>query len=334
MLVGYLTADWHLHFWEKYNPDGRRLKTQLEFIRNLFKRAQASKAPIIFGGDLFHTPEGLKSPTVNLVYPYLISLFLEFPDVQFYAVSGNHDQYTRNYLHNPSVSYIGGLANAIKNFHTIDMMGVDLGNGVGLYGIPYLYLDTGIALAIAEARKWFKDNKIKKSILLLHTTFAGAEDTNGYSDSGSELGYKYFNEAFDLVISGHIHKFQKTSKGMFHIGSPFHTRVSDMGYDPVFETLTYKHGKFHLHPKDVVPVMKFRQYQDISEKDKDPLTMWAPATVASRDSENRHKTEADISDLQGLLKAYLTSIGVKSPRRFNYAKDILKEVINDNVQGD
>lgn len=331
-LVGYATSDWHLHYWEHHNADGIRVKASLEFIENLFKRAQISKKPIFFGGDLFHTPEGLKSPTINFVYPELIRIFNTYPDVDVYAISGNHDQYTKNYIHKPSISYTGGLASSIKNFHLLDFTGKVLEDGVGIYGIPYLYLNSNFDKALDMAETFFRDNAVTKSILLIHTTIEGSIDTNGYQLAESSVLVEELSQRFTLVLSGHIHRHQKMAKGVYHIGTSSHVKVSDEGYTPVYlEIINTKHtANLRVLTAPVEPVMMFKTYSNPDQKFDEDNIIWVFQPDKSEQEERANNT-VDISDYNTLMKGYLKELGVKSPMRKNITMKILKQVQDDRT---
>jgi len=331
-LVAYGTSDWHLHYWEHYNKDGERTKASLEVVRNMFKRASHGNTPILFFGDLFHTPEGLKSPTINAVYPELISIFNAYPNVQFYAISGNHDQYTKNYIHSRSISYTAGLANTIKNFHLMDFQGTMLTDDVAIYGIPYLYLNTNYTQALAMATEYFNKVKAKKTILMIHTTIEGSVDTNGYSVTETALLMRELKERFTLVLSGHIHKHQRMAKGVYHVGSAVHVKVSDEGYEPVIiKILDPRHKKtLHVSTKKIEGAKVFKTFTSEEGKDNDPNIMWVYKSDKEEQVEKANKG-VDISDYEGLMKKFLKSLGVKSPKRINKAMIILKEVNDDKT---
>jgi len=325
-------SDLHLHYWEHYNDQGARTKNAIEFLEKVFLEAQTGNIPILFGGDLFHTPEGLKSPTINTVYPELTRLFYTYPDVQFYAISGNHDQYTRNYLHKPSISYTAGLANTFKNFHLIDMAGVVLDHNVGVYGIPYLYLNQNFAEAIDRAKLWFKSAGVSKSILIIHTTLEGSIDTNGYKLSESSVLVEILEKHFTLVLSGHIHRHQKIAKGIYHIGSPTHVKASDAGYKPVYLKISNKLVRPGLTVKvtDVPKPMVFKYYSEPTERDNNPLHMWVYKSDKAATGETPELLSNDLSDFPQLLRTYLDLLEVKSPLRRHLAINTLNQVLDND----
>ncbi|RLF08350.1 MAG: hypothetical protein DRJ64_01195 [Thermoprotei archaeon] len=322
--VAIVISDMHLHFWEHYNQDGDRISTTLEFLEGIFKKAERSDVPILFAGDLFHTPEGLKSPTINAVYPELIKLFYRYPSVHFYAISGNHDQYTKNYLNKPSISYVGGLANSIKNFHLLDMSGYTFKNGLSIYGIPYLYLNTDIDLALMEATNFFVKQP-SLNILLMHTTITGSTDTNGYEVREASISKTALEGIADLTLVGHIHKHQKMAKGVYHIGSSVHVKVSDEGYTPVYLDIYMTGSSLKVVTKEVTPVKIFKTYTDVKEKDDSPNTMWVHKIAKDDTSQRVDDEPTDIQDLEALMKSYLKTLEVKDKKIKAAAYDILEK---------
>lgn len=334
-LIAKALSDPHLHFWEHHNADGVRTKNSIEVLESILREASIAKVPVLFGGDLFHTPEGLKSPTINSVYPELIRLFNTYKDVDFYAISGNHDQYTHNYIHSPSISYTAGLANTIKNFHLLDFQGVVLPSGVGVYGIPFLYLNNNYSEAIQRAMNFFEEKKVNKTILLIHTTMEGSIDTNGYKLTESSVLLKTLSNKFTLVLSGHIHKHQKLAKGVYHIGSTSHVKASDAGYQPVYLDIRNPSGtkSLRVKPIEISKAFTFKYYTDIDDIDRsDNTIMWVRDTSkTAKDRENTLGDSTDITDLVKLMKGYLDSLGVKSPMRRKRAIQILKQVTDDTA---
>jgi len=324
-LIAKASSDWHLHYWEQYNKSGDRVKATIDAIESLFKEARAAAVPILFGGDLFHTPEGLKSPTINAVYPELVRIFHQYNDVTFYAISGNHDQYTKNFLHAPSVSYVAGLANTLQNFVSIDNEGFEINHKLGIYvyGIPYLYLNKDMGEAIERAQLYFKKVQAKKSILIIHTTLNGSVDTNGYQLTESSVLKEELENRFDLVLSGHIHKHQKMGKGLYHIGSATHVKTSDAGYVPVFLNISTKGKGFIIRPKAFEGVKVFKYYRD--EHSEEPDTMWVKEPSVSDTSEVNSEYKEHM-DYKTMMLSYLQSLNVKSPRRRNLSLKILKEI--------
>ena len=333
VLQAIASSDWHLHYWEHHNAEGSRTHATIEFVENLFKRARKVGVPIFFSGDLFHTPEGLKSPTINSVYPELIRIFNEYSDVDFYAITGNHDQYTKNYIHKPSISYTAGLANTLKNFHLLDMTGVVLENNVGVFGIPYLYLNQGFDEALTRAESFFERKGVSKSILLIHTTIEGSVDTNGYSITESSIMRESLSDRFTLVLAGHIHKFQKMAKGVYHVGSAVHVKASDADYEPVTLDILNPLGNSSLKVRTrAIPEARvFKYYTDLEDKYEDENIMWVHRPVEKAEEEH-DDIGVDFSDLPGLMRGYLKKLGVKSPMRIGIAMNTLKEVIDDTVE--
>jgi DNA repair exonuclease SbcCD nuclease subunit len=250
----------------------------------------------------------------------------------FYAISGNHDQYTKNYIHKPSISYAAGLANTLENFILLDLAGAVLDNNVGIYGIPYLYLNQNFEEAIIRATNFFKKHKVDKSILLIHTTIEGSVDTNGYKVTESSILLEMLEERFTLVLAGHIHKHQKMGKGVYHVGAGVHVKASDAGYEPVYvkilNPLNTRNLRVRTVPIEDVKIFKYYNIPD--EKVDEPNTMWVFKAPEQDEAEVTRQT-VDLTDFPKLMKGYLKALKVKSPLRKNIAMNILKEVMDDTA---
>lgn len=157
-----------------------------------------------------------------------------------------------------------------------------------VYGVPYIDNNVGLS----EYLKKLELDKSKKNILLLHTDYPGAKDTDGREiDSVENLNVNVLNK-FDLVLCGHIHKPQRLSKKVYMIGAPNHQRRTDrdceLGYWKIYEDLSLK----------FVPLKNFPKFIDV-EREEDIKDDGNYYTVipqkASTPVNNKHKITKQLS---------------------------------------
>jgi DNA repair exonuclease SbcCD nuclease subunit len=305
-------SDIHLHSWAKFNRDNYRLKNQLDTLEHLFQVAFRSKVPIIFGGDMFMDPESLKNSLLSVSLPFIQDLFRKY-NVDFFAISGNHDLESENSLSRRAPTYINTLANTIESFHNIDFDSADFGDWV-LHGVPYLMFNRGIMDHINSITL----DKSKFNILLLHTDFKGQVDTNGFAVGKGENISESGLRRFDLVLSGHIHKPGLVKNNIFSIGAPMQIRLSDMGGKFGYWVLD---DKFKLTFREINDTPKFRLYEKESEVEND-FDFWVKIPRED-DLTVMLSTDIDLSNREELIKQYLRWKGIKGYSYFKTLMDLV-----------
>lgn len=223
-------TDLHLHIWKTENPDMSRTNMHFKILYNLLKLSQQLKVPIIFAGDLMQDNYSITN--------HLLSLLVDFFDdvsrwykQEFYFIVGNHDQSSSNFIGNRSPNYLVTLQKMYKgriNFIELSHLEPNSIEDIDVYGIPYLTNDTALSEIISE----IPVKKNRKNLLVLHTAFEGAIDSNSYEFSSEELpkkNWKTLFKDFELVLCGHIHKYQALSSKVLILGAPIEMRTSDIG---------------------------------------------------------------------------------------------------------
>lgn len=315
-IIALCFSDFHLALWPQFNEDLRRTKIQLQFLEDLKNRASQLRVPILFAGDFFHDPKYVHNELLNLL-PTQIKLA---PAI--IAIPGNHDQSEVNYQEKKSPNYItwlskqnngGWIDSSYKwwDFHTFC---------VG--GIPYIKNNRNYEQIVKDMRK--SKPKDKPSILLVHTNIPGAKEPSGIEIDDSqnitrEL-HKYF-KGFDLVLSGHIHRFQKLSSHVYMIGATSQQKTSDMGcpmgYLEIYDDLSVK----HIDSKQP----EYKYYEEESEKDD--YHFWLPkikeSEATEEESEFMGNFEKGISPVT-LGKNYLKVKGIKDKGK----KEFLIKILN------
>ena len=176
-------------------------------------------------------------------------------------------------------------------------------------------------MGLSEYLKKLKLDKNVKNILLLHTDYPGAKDTDGREvDSVENLNVNILNR-FDLVLCGHIHKPQRLSKKVYMIGAPNHQRRTDrdckLGYWKIYSDLSMQ----------FVHLKQFPKFVDV-ESDEDIRDDGNYYTVLPKKTSNlvntNHKITKQLSK-KALARKYLKEKGITEQDKKELLIDILKK---------
>lgn len=204
MLEGIVTSDWHLDRYHisrdlnQYFPERQDIDIQMNEIGKAFDYAISNGIPNVFiGGDIGETYE--LTPAAEVA---LLTLLLRFDGtLNIYIILGNHDVAD---IETNSLSIIRLLEKNNK-FQTVylfkepELVNVD---GVPVNMLPFPHTDP------------LQDNAIN---------FAHVSAKNAKNDNGRRItdGYDVdFSKGNNFWISGHLHSYQKSSRG-FYCGSPY-----------------------------------------------------------------------------------------------------------------
>jgi len=252
-IIALVFSDLHLNIWRKFNSNNERTLQQFRVLHSMYDLHNIHNVPIIHCGDLFHKPEGIDS---ELLHIFDISTDQYMRDYNrtceswLYSISGNHDMNTISKVGIKPWSLVEYVSNHYNFISCIDYKSLYLGNKVWLHGIPYIDNNTGLS-------EYIKNNlEIVdgcKNILVLHTDYPGAKDTDGrVIGSVDNLNQNAFKD-LDLVLCGHIHKPQQLGKKVFMIGAPNQQRRTDkcskLGYWELYSDLTMKFIELKGFPK-------------------------------------------------------------------------------------
>lgn len=237
-------SDLHINIWAKFNDNKERTKNHFKVLSLLFREAHKYGCPILFTGDLFHKPEYISPELLNMWFKYTRRLSKKYK-VKVYCISGNHDIRDTSKIPNKPLSWVNVLSNS--NFICIDYEKVEIYKGITVYGIPYIDHNIGL-------NEYLKSLKLSgKNILLLHTDYPGAKDTDGRVIGSVENLNLNILSRFDLVLCGHIHKPQQLSKKVYMIGAPLQQRRTDrnckLGRWYIYKDLTIKFKPYLNFPK-------------------------------------------------------------------------------------
>lgn len=186
-----------------------------------------------------------------------------------------------------------------------------------VHGVPYVDHNIGLS----DYLKNLKLEKGKKHILMLHTDYPGAKDTDGREiDSVENLNLNVLNR-FDLILCGHIHKPQRLSKKVYMIGAPLQQRRTDkdckLGYWKLYSDLSMEFVELKGFPK-------FIDVESEDEiKDDDNYYTILPKKTSIQVNTN-HKITKQVSK-KTLAKRYLREKGIKDDAKEQLLIDTLNK---------
>jgi DNA repair exonuclease SbcCD nuclease subunit len=307
-------SDLHLHSWGKYET---RLNTAIKVLRIISDECMKYQVPALFCGDLLHESNRISSELAEILHDEFKKL--DEKDWIMYNISGNHTLNRINRIDKPSFSwdiFFSGIYRFLKN---IDLKRVHIGNTY-IYGVPYIDNNIGLSEYLNKI-KLVGDKKRCKHILMLHTDYPGAKDTDGREiNSVENLNVNTLNK-FDLVLCGHIHKPQRLSKKVYMIGAPYQQRRTDknckLGYWKLYSDLSMEFVELKRFPKFI----DVEREEDI--KDDGNYYTVIPQK-ASTPVNNKHKITKQLSK-KSLAKRYLREKGIKDEVKTNLLIETLKK---------
>lgn len=319
-VVAISFSDLHINNWKQFNVNNARLTKDIDVLRNISRICKKHNCPALFSGDLIHNPEYMHNTVfVKLLKGY--KMYFEDEGIDFYAISGNHDQCEKNTIKNISPNYLQGLNAVFKTFHLIDFK-VKQTKDFKVMGIPYLSGNLGFKKCVTKLKKAL--DPFTTNILLVHTDFPGALDTDGREvNSNHNLPEKFkklFN-GFDLVLSGHIHRPQVIQKGkILMIGSPKQQRRDDegceQGYWEIYEDNTYKFVEFTTYPKFI----KLKP----GKEEPDTFNYYTKQPVIQKE-EQETKSFTSTNSKSKLAKRYCKKKNIKDPGKIDTLINILRK---------
>lgn len=312
-IIAIVFSDLHLNLWAKFNKDNCRTLDSFRVLQSLNDVCKDLQVPALFCGDFLHKPEVLDQELGNLIMDYLK---FNAPK-KVYAISGNHDLNDVNSFDGPKKSWLHFFSHSLKWLDVMDFQFRKLNDKVMVHGVPYV--DHNINLS--KYLKSIELDKKYKHILLLHTDYPGAKDTDGrVIDSTENININMLNR-FDLVLCGHIHKPQRLGKKVYMIGAPIQQRRTDknceMGYWELYSDLSMK----------FVPLKGFPKFIDVEteEEIKDDGNYYTVVPKSSRvEVSTKHKITKQLSKKK-LAKRYLKEKGIKDKVKENLLIKVLKE---------
>lgn len=314
-IIALAFSDLHLNLWSKFNKDNQRTFNGFKVMEIIAKRCEQLKVPALFCGDLFHKPE-----TLDQEFALIVQIkFNKLSTIKWkmIAIEGNHDLQKVNSMDKLTNGWISFFSPYYKWLDNLDFNSTLIGDKYIIHGVPYIDHNIGLS-------KYLKELPLQKGykhILLLHTDYPGAKDTDGrVIDSVENINLNSLNR-FDLILCGHIHKYQRLSKKVYMVGAPLQQRRTDknckMGYLEIYSDLSVK----------FVP-LNFPKFIDVESedeiKDEDNYYTIIPKENHSKVEVIDHKITKQLSK-EKLAKRYMKAKGIKDEKKQKLLVKILKE---------
>lgn len=326
-VIAVAFSDLHLNLWAKFNKDNKRTQDSFRVLLKIIEACEKYDVPALFCGDFFHKPETLDQELALMVSDFLSDLPKKHPKFRMFCIEGNHDLKLVNQLVVDKKSYTTskGWLSFLDNIYNNNFITVlSPSTRPALIGLDYLvhgvpYIDHNICLG--KYLKTLKLEEDSKHILLLHTDYPGAQDTDGrVIDSSENINLNMLNR-FDLVLCGHIHKPQRLGKKIYMLGAPIQQRRTDkdckMGYWLVMDDLSMK----------FVELTNFPKFIDVESEDdiKDDGNYYTVIPKKTSEKVNtNHKITKQLSKKK-LARRYMKEKGIDDKNKENLLINILKK---------
>jgi len=309
--IAVVTGDWHLHKFKNFNANDQRLLMPLECVKRIDRDAQRLGVPILFLGDLLHTPESVETET-NI----WVRAVMESMESQVFYISGNHDQSRENTFLKPSPSHCYAFF-WNDNFKSTEYQAANikvknLNLNLQLCGIPYSKRNSELEPWIKEFSRPKDDDLIR--IVMIHADIPQAEHENGYMVEEVDNVHSNFlsrilkNDKIDLVVGGHIHKPQLLNRKVLLAGAPYQQRTSDMGLKMGYWVLYWSTKHERVIPEFVDCEMpEFKMIDSLDNLPDDYHFYMLPhLTNIFMESEAEDEgTKLDLNNKKAIIRRYL-----------------------------
>lgn len=315
--IAIIFSDLHLNLWSRFNENNQRTLNHFKVLSVIKKICKSNGyIPALFCGDLFHKPETMDNSLLSIFVNKSASLG-KSNKFHIIAISGNHDLVNSNGFNKKSDSWVRTLSQCTNWLKCIDFTKAKICNGkVNVYGIPYIDNNKGLTEYINNLKL---DGNVK-NILILHTDYPGAKDTDGREVGSVENLNVNVLSKFDLVICGHIHKPQRLSKKVYMIGAPLQQRRTDknskLGYWELYSDMSMK----------FVELTNFPKFIDVeSEEDiQDDGNYYTVISKEDTQPESENKIHNGLSKKK-LVRLYLKYNNIRDKEKKDCLLGILKQ---------
>lgn len=313
-VVALAFSDLHLNIYGKFNENNKRTLNHFKVLSVIKDKCKEYQCPALFCGDILHKPENIDQGLMEVIYQEFEKLRLRENQIELFAISGNHDISKVSIIGKKPFSWLKFLEQF--GIECIDYKKKLIFPDITVHGIPYIDHNVGLSEYI---------NKMKidddKNILLLHTDYPGAKDTDGRTvDSVENLNLNVLKK-FDLVLCGHIHKPQRLSKKVYMIGAPLQQRRTDrdcnMGYWKIYSDLSMK----------FVPLEDFPRFIDVEnpEEIKDDGNYYTVIPKKEEKPQQQvNKIHKNLSKIK-LARQYMKAKGIKDKEKLRLLKEVLRK---------
>lgn len=310
--IAVIFSDLHLGEYSRFNKDNKRVLNHFKVLTQIRKVCLKYDIPSIFCGDLFHKPEVQSNEFFELVVKQFDRL--DKKKWTMYCISGNHDMSKRNTKEASSPSWVKSYSKQYNFIKCIDWKTIEE-KAFNVSGIPYLDSNLNINNHI----KNLSDKKLKNHLLLLHTDYPGAQDTDDTEVGDVQnLNINLLNP-FRLTLIGHIHKPQRLGRKVYMVGAPLQQRRTDrkceLGY-----WLLYEDFSMEFHP------MNFPKFIDVDKEEdvKDDGNYYTVISKEPLENVATHAIKKDTSKRR-LVRNYMKATGNKDKAKRQILIDLLKK---------
>lgn len=282
--LAIIFSDAHVHLYKQFNQDDRRLTNGIALIDYIFRLAHNNGINLIlFPGDLYDQMNVVSTKAGVAILSCFDRNFRAYPEIHFVAISGNHDQATKNLLNSPAESALMHLT-MFPQFHLLDAdRYYETAGGNLICGIPYFEFSEHFKTVLEETTNGIAQEGL--TFLMMHQVVASGLPIEDCIEPDHILFDK-----FSMIFNGHLHKAEEVTEKFINIGSPMHRDAGDIGIakgiwlvdlcDP-YSTLTFK---------DITN--KFPQF--IHKPEGAELTEWESQQYVIRVPESLPMSEADV----------------------------------------
>lgn len=277
MELAIVTSDIHIHKYKQFNENNRRLKNGIAYLDHLFSFANVNAIKyILLPGDLYNLMQIISTEAEDAIVACLKKNFKKYPDILIVAISGNHDQATKNLIDQAEVSALQHLATVFDNFILLNShyptFKTDHGNYI--FGISYYEHPEHFRKALEPMSSTLDAMEHPRAYLLMHQVVASGLPIEDHIQPDDPL----FND-FEMVFNGHIHDGGEITDKFINVGSPMHRDLGDLGKkkgywvvdldDPNsigFKNITDKFPQF----------IRKEEGTELTEWEKQQYVVWAP----------------------------------------------------------
>lgn len=271
--LAVIFADLHIHSYQQFNEDGNRLGNCLKALKEVFFFCKKNGIKtILFAGDLYDSHKSIPKEVVNETVATFVQLFGANPEIKMFAISGNHDQATKNLYGKPAVSALTHLHTIFPdNFIIMDGGVLEIGGGLLVAGVPYYEYAEHYTKRLQEVTEAVEGIKKTNSVvlgaevkayLMVHQTPNGIGNSMiPYEADSTDPIY----DVYEHIFCGHIHSHQQLMPRFTVVGSPIHRDLADAGLTKGFLVMNlYKPEKGYIFQ----PLLGFPEFREIYEGDE------------------------------------------------------------------
>jgi DNA repair exonuclease SbcCD nuclease subunit len=304
--LAIVTSDIHVHKYQKFNQDNRRLNNGIAYLDYLFNFASVNEIKyILLPGDLYNLMQIMSTEAEDAIIACFKNNFKKYPLIKIIAISGNHDQASKNLIDQPATSALQHLAILFDNFILLnDMSRLSTDNNNHIFGISYFEYPEHFKKVLGGLQDKVKQTYTTgKSYLLMHQMVASGFPEKDHIQPDDSLF-----DNFDMVFNGHVHDGGEITDKFINVGSPMHRDLGDLGKRKGFWILDLDDPNT-ISFKDITD--KFPQFirkeegSELTEWEQQQYVVWSPVinTKTTKQQEMLNNFRTDLAP-ETIIKNY------------------------------